>query len=153
MPVLYRMYNGKPKVYGAVLLAMSDDPCWNAYIVTHSAGLPGTGLGGCAYEAALYAFPLVAPDRGSISDLAQRVWERYNKRTDVIKRPFDDIENPKTSTPEDDCYLHNVEALDQAYKLTKRPAGYDEMRKKHLEYGVSPKILEQMGAKLFENGY
>lgn len=96
----------------------SDGDCYNAYQVDISSAQKGYGP--LIYDLAMYILnkdgvPLT-PDRRTVSPDASGVWNFYkSKRGDVASKPFDDIENPRTPSPEDDCRLHKNEPLDSAY--------------------------------------
>ena len=91
-------------------------PCNGGQIVKTSAALDGSKMGPVVYEYALATAPGgLAPDRTSVSKYAQSVWKKYAERSGIEKKKFDNIKNPKTHDPSDDCLLTGSAALDQSY--------------------------------------
>lgn len=155
----------------------SHAPCWGAEIVQYSVsaddGLSRDGkMGPAAYDAAMwYAHAhSLAPDRSLVSTSAERVWKRYSQRAeggDVIELPFDDLENPKTPEPADDCYVYGPsrQSLDSAYYLKSKPDGLASLEQRHSEtieklysdYEFDEVELEsalhRLAAQLFDSQY
>lgn len=91
-------------------------PCNGGQIVKMSAALEGSKMGLIAYEYALATVQGgLAPDRTSVSKYAQSVWKKYAERSGIEKKKFDNIKNPKTPDPSDDCLLTGSDTLDQSY--------------------------------------
>jgi hypothetical protein len=91
-------------VLGVLNVEPSQEPCNGAVEVTSSAA--DDSFGPLLYDIAMSYSPnsAIMPDRRSVSDRAARVWQRYaTARGDVEVRPLDDIANPQTPPPEDDC--------------------------------------------------
>ncbi len=83
------------------------------------------GLGPLLYYIAMSFYPGgLTADRYNVSKDAQNIWNFYYKnRGDVNKKPFDDMDNPKTPDPNDDCVLHDKESpgtnpVDFSYTLS-----------------------------------
>lgn len=64
------------------------------------------GYGPLMYDIAMSQNKGLMADRNSVSDNAEKVWDRYMLRSDVTNLPLDDVEDPQTSTPDDDAELH-----------------------------------------------
>lgn len=108
-------------VVGTILLGREEkEDHWGGREVMNSAARKG--FGPTMYDLAMYQFgcPLFS-DRDSVSPSAENVWDFYmKKRSDIKRLPFDDIENPKTPSREDDAevYPENRPALNAAYNGT-----------------------------------
>lgn len=109
--------------------------CMNASHVKVSAvntNLKGKGYGRMLYKIVLSAHPEgLTPDRDFVSGHAFKAWQQMSKelsvkkvrdpKTDKIIDKFDNIDNPKTATDEDDCVIHtrdeyaDMSVLDRAY--------------------------------------
>ncbi len=91
-------------VFGYIVIRPHEGECWNAGEVKLSAAQKGYGP--LMYQAAMndYAGGLF-PDRGSTSQAARAVWQKYDARADVKKSKFDNKRDPKTPDPADDCDL------------------------------------------------
>jgi hypothetical protein len=79
------------------------------------------GYGPLLYDIAMRMIPshTLVSDRKSVTFAAQRVWDKYFKeRGDVEALPLDDVNDPKTPPPEDDCVLHHGSrpVLNHAYR-------------------------------------
>lgn len=92
-------------------------PCNGAWQVMNSAG-----DGKLAYES---GYKLVQgslfPDRFSVSEPARSGWKRQRNKGRPSK-PFDDIENPQTDDPNDDCIVYGKsdkdwDVLDRSYDM------------------------------------
>lgn len=71
------------------------------------------GWGPLAYELAMVFGYGLAPDRKSVSASARRVWDVFKNRSDVDRHPFDDMDNPVTPDPSDDCVFHGKDRSDR----------------------------------------
>ena len=153
----------------------SHSPCWGAEIVQYSVsaddGHPHVSkMGPAAYEAAMWYAHALTPDRSLVSQSAERVWKKYLQRAeggDITALPFDDVEDPKTPEPEDDCYVHGSRrpSLNNAYTLKSRPSGIDTLERNHGEtadtlesdYGFDEmelsSSLQKLAIQLFESQY
>ena len=130
-------------------------PCWDSGIVSYAVSanddpdLPRVGP--AAYEAAMWYSKdhTLAPDRESVSSSAERVWSRYSGRVGkgVDAFEFDDKYDPKTPEPDDDCWLHDSDALNHAYTLDAKPAGLDSLEKKHKE------CIKKLEKEYFYSGF
>jgi hypothetical protein len=100
---------GKPNLDGG--------PCNNAYVVRRSV-TSYKGWGHTAYLAALDATAELGPDRDIVKSGAAKVWKRLVGAGYVESNPYDDIKDPKTPQPEDDCEFHAGEpVLNASYEL------------------------------------
>lgn len=127
----------------------SKGECNNAYEVINSASKKDSKLGPSAYEAALFYFNGLAPDRLTVKPGAEKVWSIYNKRADsgeVEKKPFDDIDSKQKRTPDDtsdDCVLHKgKDHLNYSYNIKSRPSGLKELEDNHVKVLIT---LTQLG--------
>ena len=135
--------------------AEARGPCWDSGIVSYAVSanddpdLPRVGP--AAYEAAMWYSKdhTLAPDRESVSSSAERVWSRYSGRVGkgVDALEFDDKYDPKTPELEDDCWLHDSDALNHAYALDAKPAGLDSLEKKHKE------CIKKLEREYFYSGF
>lgn len=103
------------------------------------------GFGPMLYDIAMSMTPnkTMMADRNSVSNSAKGVWQFYfNNRKDVKSKELDDIENPKTPDPSDDCgnlsppeirHGKDVNPLNYSYSGTKVPSGR-ELNRKHEEF-------------------
>ncbi len=125
-----------------------DGPCNGGQMIKNSASISKTKMGPVVYEYALsIAKTGLFPDRGSVSPEAKKVWDKYFKRKDVNKKSFDDINNPKTPDPQDDCFMYNIqgnESLDQTYSIDNINSNFSELLSNHA------KCIQQI-RKLFES--
>jgi len=108
-------------VVGMIRVDEPNDTCNHAGVIIISAA--DKGFGPLLYDIAMEKYPGgLTADRYSVSPAARHVWTYYAKnRGDVDKKPFDDIDNPQTPDPTDDCVLHDKEhpgtdPLDFSYK-------------------------------------
>jgi hypothetical protein len=91
-------------------------PCWGAAQIVNSAA--NQGYGPLMYDMAMYRAGVIMSDRYSVSAQARNVWDKYDRaRGDVHKFPLDDIRNPKTPPPDDDCILRHgsISPMNNAY--------------------------------------
>lgn len=79
------------------------------------------GYGPALYEIGMVLNGRLAADRSSVSSSARRVWAKFADRPDVIRLPFDDVSDPETEDPNDDCRMHGTntdrQSIDYAYSL------------------------------------
>ena len=121
-----------PAVRAGVTWQIGDTPCNAAKIILRAASAEGSGMGPAAYEAAMWYTGGLAPDRTEVHSSAANVWKRYYARPDVEKLPFDDVENPETPPPDDDCEMHEERPyLNYSYSLPREPAGLAKMEAAH----------------------
>ena len=105
-------------------------PCNNAYVVRRSVtAFPGWGRK--AYLAAIDVAAELGPDRDIVKPGAVKAWQRIVDTGFVDAHPYDDIKNPQTPQPEDDCEMHaGMPALNASYELNGNPpADILEMQK------------------------
>ena len=105
-------------------------PCNNAYVVRRSVtAFPGWGRK--AYLAALDSSAELGPDRDIVKSGAKRAWQSIVDSGYVTTHPYDDIKNPQTPQPEDDCEMHaDLPVLNASYELNGNPpADVLEMQK------------------------
>ena len=77
----------------------------------------------------------LTPDRMSVSSAAEKVWGVYNRRPDVDSFKLDDMKNPETDNLWDDSMFHKEkDILNHTYVLKKEPAGYQQLKKNHIEF-------------------
>jgi len=98
-------------VEGYVEMKLAKTGCLGAYIIFQSEATKGYGP--LLYDVAIEVAGNhgVTADRDSVSPDASNVWEYYYKnRSDISKKPLDDIENPKTQTKDDDCSFDSSRA-------------------------------------------
>lgn len=90
-------------IVGFISLSVpADGVCYNAKEVLGSAA--EKGYGPLMYDIAMSYTDQMMSDRNSVSQSASGIWKHYkNKRSDVKKLPFDDIDQPQTPPEEDDC--------------------------------------------------
>lgn len=106
----------------------SGGHCAGTYSVRKSIG---RGYGKQLYDA-LLGFAsgnnvYIAADRHSVSTGAKSRWTKIDTQTDD-EVSFDDFENPKTEPKDDDCMVHNVDALDKGFKDEKTVDYYKKLR-------------------------
>jgi hypothetical protein len=116
-----------------------EEPCNYAKVVQNVASIEGSKMGPVVYELAMWLTAGLAPDRFSVSASAADVWKRFELRTtDVVREPFDDIDDPKTPPVDDDCIIQREQEkrqyLDSSYRLKEKPSGLDEMLRRHEEF-------------------
>lgn len=105
-------------------------PCNNAYVVRRSVtAFPGWGRK--AYLAAIDVAAELGPDRDVVKPGAVKAWQRIVDTGFVDAHPYDDIKNPQTPQPEDDCEMHaGAPVLNASYELNGNPpADILEMQK------------------------
>jgi hypothetical protein len=108
--------------------------CHGGGVVLKSASWPGSGMGPAAYEAAMWYAGGLTSDRMETSRAAGRVWLNYKGRSvsgDIESLPFDDLNDPKTPPPNDDCVMQDREWLNYSYRLKSPPPGLEEMEGNH----------------------
>lgn len=117
--------SGRAGILGHIETVKNEDPCHGGEEVHGSAAVGGYGP--MLYDVAMAGADnkTLFADRGSISKDAVNVWNFYRKnRRDVKKMKFDDVKDPKTPPPDDDCEMHGPKydfAIDYAYKASKSP--------------------------------
>ena len=164
LPIDYNMIQDsideEPIVRSGVGWTMDPEPCNGAKVVTKAASVEGSGMGPSAYEAAVWYTGGLASDRIETSQLAGHVWSRYYDREDVMRSPFDDIDDPQTPPKEDDCRLQDRPFLNYSYSMKSKPPGLDVLERNHeecekfcQENGINnlPFYLLQLFRMLFEN--
>jgi len=115
----------------------SSNPCNGAFSIRMSVSFAGSGMGPAAYDIAMWRSENgLFADRIGVSSDAQKIWQKYDKRTDVEKSNFDDIEKPITEPTGDDCAFYKIENdpidfLNKSYNILSEPAGLDDMMKRH----------------------
>lgn len=98
-------YRNDDTTAGFLSCHKENDPCLGAWSIDGSY-VYIDGLGPLMYDLMI---DLVNPDpltsdRVNVSYNAQRVWDYYHaKRPDIRSQQLDDIEEPRTKDPEDDC--------------------------------------------------
>lgn len=132
-------------------------PCWGSSVVKYSvaASTPSNmpKVGPAAYEAAMWYSKnhMLAPDRGSVSNKAEKVWDRYLARSNnngVTSKVFDDINNPQTPDYDDDCHVYQgKDSINRAYRLQSKPEGLETLEKNH------QKCLDELKEKYDNDTY
>ena len=102
-------------IYGYIELAdVPRGEAWGASMVRQSAAKKGYGP--FMYDIALTLAGSIVSDREKVSPAAEKVWQGYQKRSDVKKYPLDDITDPQTPTEVDDGdVFQGRDALNYAY--------------------------------------
>lgn len=136
-------------IVGFISIKPHEGEAWNAGEVKLSAAQKGYGPLMYQYAMSDYAGGLF-PDRGSTSQAARGVWQKYAARSDVEKKPFDDPKNPKTPEPIDDmipargtAYDGDEAYLNQAYDAPGDASGRSGLMQAHTTF------LQNMAAKKF----
>lgn len=116
---------GKPSEVIKSIDWEGDGPCNYAYVVRRSVtSFPGWGRK--AYIAAVHSAGELGPDRGIVKPGAERAWGAI--AGDLEAHPYDDIENPKTPQPDDDCRLHiGRPILNASYTISSAPSDITKM--------------------------
>lgn len=115
-----------------------DGQCYSGTMVKNSASAE-PGYGQIVYRVALGLEDTLIPDRRSVTADAIAQWKKIaaGKRGNVKAMKLDNIADPKTPPPEDDCKLiaksPEDEYLDFAYKLDSAPPETQSLIKKHNE--------------------
>lgn len=91
-------------IVGRIVIGPSTGPCWGAREVRVSVG-PGKGDTLYPIAAALSPTGRIMPDRGSVSPGAQSRWAKFPPESGA---DLDDINDPQTPPPEDDCEVHRA---------------------------------------------
>ena len=90
-------------IYGYLDVKPHHGDAWNAGEIKYAAA--EKGYGPLMYELAMSDFHALMPDRLSTSTAARAVWQKYAARSDVEKKPLDNVADPKTPTKADDAKL------------------------------------------------
>jgi hypothetical protein len=98
---------------------VGDGPCNNSYVVRRSVtSFPGWGRK--AYIAAVDAAAELGPDRGVVKPGAEKAWAAISGNLEA--HPYDDVNNPQTPEPEDDCTIHTGRPiLNASYSINGSP--------------------------------
>jgi len=157
-------------IYGYMSIKTHQGECWNAGEVKLSAAQKGYGPLMYQYVMNDYAGGLF-PDRGSVSQAARGVWQKYNQRADTVKKKFDDKKNPKTPDPGDDCELSTGTTVDgdeaylnQAYDAPGDAGGRSTLMANHANFlaamaqkkfnkQVVETMIENIGDEYFSDRY
>ncbi len=141
-------------IIGFMSIKSNEGKCNGSSFIDGSAAIKGYGPLVYDIGMSISKNNTLSPDRKMVSDKAKSVWSYYkNNRSDVIKKPYDDIHNPRTEDPEDDCFLHGKEPgesiLDISYTL-KSDVNYQSLLKNHEKCFD---ILKQIYNKISENWF
>lgn len=141
-------------IKGLVRVSPTDQPCWGAWRVSFIAG-PGKILYGLAYALSPNKILTSERERDKVSPSARQAWSKVYAKKERDIKPFDDAEDPKTPSKEDDCYLHDNPSkdsknpLNNAYKAEGWEMGLvSKLRSKHKE--VLKSIPEKDAGKFIE---
>lgn len=120
-------------------------PCNYAYVVRRSV-TEFKDWGRKAYLAALAAAGELGPDRDIVKPGAIKAWQRIVDAGYVDAHPYDDVKNPQTPPPEDDCDLHpDMPILNASYNLKGSiPSDILAMQERGMRHF---EILEKHGGK------
>ncbi len=136
-------------IVGYISILPHQGEAWNAGEVKLSAAQKGYGPLMYQYAMSDFAGGLF-PDRGSTSQAARGVWQKYLSRSDVEKKPFDDPKNPKTPDKIDDMvpargttYDGDEAYLNQAYDAPGDASGRSGLMQAHQTF------VQNMAAKKF----
>jgi hypothetical protein len=157
-------------IVGYMVIKTHEGECWNAGEVKLAAAQKGYGPLMYGYAMNDYAGGLF-PDRGSTSNAARAVWQKYDQRADTKKSKFDDKRNPKTPDPGDDCDLARGTTLDgdeaylnQAYDAPGDAGGRSTLMQNHASFvanmaqkkfnkQVVETMIENLGDEYFSGRY
>ncbi len=174
----YGQYTKSNLIIGIMYMRKASDsnsgPCWGAWEIMRSAVHPtmqGKGFGSALYRlASAYIHQPITSDRLSgTSRSAKKVWQKIEKSSDFeATPPFDDIKNPKTPPPEDDCAIPKfandpdaAEGTDRAFylepgELSKWQSTLEGMINKSKEHEKMPKMttfLWMVAQDMFRHAY
>lgn len=95
-------------IRGVIQIREPGQPCWGAWEVIASAGPGGADIARTVYGLGYALSPtgVIMPDRGTVSVPAKAAWARVASKGDRYALPLDDIDNPQTPDPQDDCKLY-----------------------------------------------
>lgn len=103
----------KSCIVGRVRIGKPDEPCWDAMTISSIAG-PGKLMYGLAY--ALSPSGLLISDRESMTSDAVSAWKGMADKGTRGKKKLDNVTEPETPEPEDDCKVRPEEFLNYAYE-------------------------------------
>lgn len=103
----------KSYVVGWVQVVDPGPPCWDAKMIASIAG-PGKLMYGLAY--ALSPSGLLISDRESMTPVAISAWRNMSSKGSHHKKKLDNVSEPATPEPDDDCILRPEEFLNYAYE-------------------------------------
>ena len=96
---------------------------WSAASISYAAA--EKGYGPLMYDIVMASEGGLMADRGSVKPAAKKVWQYYkDSRPDVIAKPLDDIQDPKTEPTIDDAQVYSGgedNPLNYAYFTKKKP--------------------------------
>jgi len=122
-----------------------DMPCLGAYIIQKSSA--PAGFGPFLYDVVmeLAGEDGLTPDRSLVSGYAYKVWEYYLKnRSDIEKKQLDDIDNPQTPPPEDDCKMYST--MDYVGELEGESTSWQESPLSKVYYKNNTDLITQLEA-------
>ncbi len=142
-------------IYGYISILPHQGEAWNAGEVKLSAAQKGYGPLMYQYAMSDYAGGLF-PDRGSTSQAARGVWQKYAARSDVEKKPFDDPKAPKTPDKIDDMvpargttYDGDEAYLNQAYDAPGDASGRSGLMQAHKQF-LQKMAAQKMSSQVVE---
>ena len=136
-------------------------PCNGAkQIVGAASRVQGAGWGSLVYMAAIDEFGQLGADRSSVSVPAERTWQSLDRRDDLGRHPYDDINDPKTPDPYDDCAVHkgrSEQVNSSFYFVEDMPGNISMMRERGNEieaflgdtWPMAARFLIKMWAEVF----
>lgn len=133
----------------------NDGACYSGRMVKNSAS-SAPGYGQILYKVALGLEDTLIPDRRTVSQDAINQWAKISagKRGNAKTQKLDNVKNPKTPQPEDDCKLiaksPEQEFLDFAYSLDSAPPETQSLVNRHKN--IAKEISKKLGVdeKVFE---
>lgn len=153
------MWNSIPEVdaifRGMIRIRRPEAPCNGAWEVKFSA-TKNKGEGGLAYAvgyALAHPEMMLIPDRTFVSAAARRSWSsQFEKGRPSLK--LDDLEDPRTPDPKDDCKVYkdeDAETIDRSYKTIGNEYGiYGAMSRAHHETMIRLGLEEKTNRKEVE---
>jgi len=117
-------------VYGYIQAKPMSDKCNNATRIWVSVAT--RGYGPLMYDLVMADNPNgIIPDRSSTSSQAVNVWRHYANDASIEAKPLDDIDEPKTPDPTDDCEFVYDKLLDQSFSGRVPTAAAAKLRQVH----------------------
>lgn len=103
----------KEYMVGWVQVVKPKDPCWDAMMIASIAG-PGKLMYGIGY--ALSPSGLLISDRDSMTNVAVSAWRNMSAKGTRGKKKLDNVTEPETPDPADDCVVLKDDFLNYAYE-------------------------------------
>ena len=129
----------------------TEAPCWGAYELGRMA--TDKGFGPMLSDIVLSDVKIMTPDRLMVRPAAANLFKYYrDRRTDIDKKPFDDVHNPKTPPKEDDCRINDDgDELNYAYSM-KGSVDSSGLKKNHVNFVMRiRKLVTKFGGKIVKD--